>query len=110
MAESDYVQVITTAGSAEEADRLSAGLVERNLAACVQVSGPITSRYRWRGELEVDEEWWCVAKSERRLFPEIERAIEEIHSYDEPEIVAVPVAEGSAGYLGWISEQLHGAR
>jgi periplasmic divalent cation tolerance protein len=102
----DYVQVLTTAGSEEEADRIGAALIEARLAACVQVVGPIVSRYRWRGELEQAREWQCLAKTEARLFPEIEAAIRAAHSYEEPEIIAIPILAASAGYLAWISDSL----
>jgi periplasmic divalent cation tolerance protein len=103
---SEYVQVLTTAGSEEEAKRISEVLVERRLAACVQVAGPIVSRYRWQGEIEEAREWQCLAKTEMERYPEVEAAIRELHSYDEPEIVATPIVAGSRGYLDWIGESL----
>ncbi len=95
----DHVQVLTTAGSEEEAARIASALVERRLAACVQVLGPIVSRYRWQGVVEEAEEWQCLAKTEAARYPEVEAAIRELHSYEEPEIVATPIVAGSAGYL-----------
>jgi periplasmic divalent cation tolerance protein len=105
----DYVHVLTTVGSAEEAERISAALVDRRLAACVQVIGPISSRYRWQGRVEEDREWQCLAKTEASRFPEVEATIREIHTYDEPEIIAVPIVAGSKGYLNWISENVRGS-
>lgn len=102
----DYLQVSTTAGSEDEAERIGAALVERRLAACVQVIGPISSRYRWQGEVETAREWICVAKTESSRYPELEAAIRELHSYEEPEIVATPIVAGSAGYLDWVGESL----
>jgi periplasmic divalent cation tolerance protein len=102
----EYLQVLTTAGSEEEAERISTLLVERRLAACVQVVGPISSRYRWRGEIEQEREWLCLAKTEASRYDEVEAAIREAHSYDEPEVVATPIVAGSEGYLAWISESL----
>lgn len=99
----DYVQVLTTVGSEDEARRLSEALVERRLAACVQVVGPITSRYRWRGAIEEAREWQCLAKTEQSRYPAVEAAIRELHSYEEPEILSIPVLDGSAGYLRWVS-------
>lgn len=101
-----YVQVLTTAASEAEAEKIGAALVERRLAACVQTIGPITSRYRWQGKIEQAEEWQCLAKTEAGRYPEVEEAIREIHSYEEPEILAIPVLAGSKGYLGWISENV----
>lgn len=102
----DHVQVLTTAGSEEEARRIAAALVERRLAACVQIAGPIASRYRWRGAVEEAEEWQCLAKTEAGRYAELEAAIRELHSYEEPEIVAMPIVAGSEGYLGWVSAEV----
>ena len=102
----DHVQVLTTVGSEEDAERISAALVERRLAACVQTLGPIASRYRWQGAVETAREWQCLAKTEASRYPEVESAIRELHPYDEPEILATPIVAGSAGYLAWVSESL----
>jgi periplasmic divalent cation tolerance protein len=102
----EYVQVATTVESEEDAERIGAALVERRLAACVQVLGPIVSRYRWQGEVERAREWQCLAKTEASRYPQVEAAIRELHSYDEPEIVATPIVAGSKGYLDWISDSL----
>jgi periplasmic divalent cation tolerance protein len=102
----EYLQVQTTAGSEQEAERIAAALVERRLAACVQVLGPIASRYRWRGAVEEAQEWLCLAKTAASRYPELEAAIGELHSYEEPEIVAVPIVAGSAGYLAWLGESV----
>ena len=98
----DCVQVLTTAGSEEEAERIAELLVERRLAACVQVVGPIASRYRWQGAIEEEREWQCLAKTTRAAYDAVEAAIREAHSYEEPEIIAIPIVAGSAGYLAWI--------
>lgn len=103
---SDYVQVLTTVSSEEEAGRIAGVLVERRLAACVQVVGPIVSRYRWRGAIEEEREWQCLAKTTRAAYDAVEAAIREAHSYDEPEIIATPIVAGSAGYLAWIEENV----
>ncbi|HEU4706235.1 MAG TPA: divalent-cation tolerance protein CutA [Solirubrobacterales bacterium] len=102
----DYVQILTTAGSEEEAGRIAALLVERRLAACVQVVGPVASRYRWQGAVEEAHEWQCLAKTTRAAYEAAEAAIREAHSYEEPEIVAIPILAGSAGYLAWIDENV----
>jgi len=103
---SDHVQVLTTAGSEEEAGRIAELLVERKLAACVQVVGPVVSRYRWQGAIEEEREWQCLAKTTRAAYDAVEAAIREIHSYDEPEIIATPIVAGSAGYLAWIENEV----
>jgi periplasmic divalent cation tolerance protein len=102
----DHIQVLTTAGSSEEAERIAATLVERRLAACVQTVGPVRSRYRWQGEIEEAEEWQCLVKTEASRYEEVEAAVRELHSYEEPEIVALPIVAGSAGYLGWVSAEV----
>jgi len=102
----EYLQVLTTAGSEREAHEIAAALIERRLAACVQISGPIASVYRWQGEIENAEEWHCLVKTAASHWDAVEAAIRELHSYEEPEIVATPIAAGSAGYLRWIDESL----
>lgn len=100
-----HIQVLTTAGSEAEAAAIADVLIERRLAACVQVLGPISSTYRWQGEIERAQEWQCLAKTGAPLYPEVEAAIREAHSYDEPEIVAIPILRGSPGYLAWIDRE-----
>ncbi len=102
----DHLQVLTTVGSEEDAERISTALVERRLAACVQTLGPIASRYRWQGKVETAREWQCLAKTDAARYPEVEAAIRKLHPYDEPEIVATPIVAGSAGYLAWLSENV----
>lgn len=102
----DYVQVLTTAGSEEEAEQIAATLLEKRLVACVQLVGPLTSHYRWRGKLEREREWQCLAKTEAAHYEAVEAEIRSVHSYEEPEILAIPVLAGSAGYLAWISENV----
>jgi len=101
--------VTTATSSEEEAQRIAAALVERRLAACVQVLGPIESHYRWRDKAEQAREWLCLAKTEASRYPELEATIGELHSYEEPELVATPIVAGSRGYLDWIGESLGGA-
>jgi periplasmic divalent cation tolerance protein len=102
----DHLQVLTTIDSEEAAERISAALVERRLAACVQVLGPIASTYRWQGEVQRAREWMCVAKTTAERYPEVEAAIRDLHPYDEPEIVATPIVAGSKGYLGWLAHNV----
>jgi periplasmic divalent cation tolerance protein len=98
------LQVLTTTGSEQEAEAIATLLVERRLAACVQVAGPVASTYRWQGEVEREREWQCLIKTTAPLYPEVEAAIRAAHSYDEPEIVATPIVAGSPGYLSWIDK------
>lgn len=101
--------VMTTTATAKEADAIAAALVERQLAACVQIVGPVTSVYRWQGAVERSEERLLLVKTTAHAFPRVEAAIQELHSYDCPEIVALPIDAGSADYLAWLREQVGGA-
>lgn len=99
-----YAQVTTTTESKADAQSLAGAIVESSLAACVQIIGPITSTYRWRGKIETAEEWLCVIKSKGELYEELEGAIRAVHAYQEPEIIATKIVKGSAGYLAWLDE------
>jgi periplasmic divalent cation tolerance protein len=102
----EHIQVITTVETEEDARRIASALVEGRLAACVQVLGPITSTYRWRGTIETAGEWQCVAKTRADLFARVEEAIVRLHPYEVPEILAVPIVAESAGYGRWLDEQV----
>ncbi len=99
------VQIMTTAPSRQEAQRLADLLVERRLAACVQVVGPIHSTYHWQGSIERSEEWLCLAKSQAADFPRVEQTIRAAHSYETPEIVALPIVAASEQYLAWLTAE-----
>lgn len=103
---SDYLQVVTTTPSREMALAIAQALVERHLAACVQLSGPIDSVYRWQDQIESSQEWVCAVKTRGDCFSEVERVIGELHSYDTPEIIATPIVAGSAKYLSWLDAQV----
>jgi periplasmic divalent cation tolerance protein len=105
---SDFIQVSTTAPSKEEADRIAQILVERRLAACVQVMGPIESHYRWKGSLERSAEWLCLVKTTRGNYAAVEAAIRASHPYEVPEIIACPIESGSEGYLAWLRAETAG--
>lgn len=105
----DKILVSATCGSAEEARKLARMLVEERLAACVQVVPRIRSIYRWRGAVEESDEWLLLAKSRRDLFEELRRRLRASHSYELPEIVALPVVDGDPDYLAWIDAGLRGA-
>lgn len=98
----DCVQVTTTTARREDAERIAGELLEARLAACVQIAGPIESRYRWKGEIETAREWLCLIKTAAARFPEVERAIRAVHPYETPEIVETAISAGSAAYLEWI--------
>lgn len=100
----EVIVVTTTVADRADAERIAAALVAKGLAACVQVSGPIESTFRWKGQIETAQEWVCAIKTRHDRYHDVERAIRELHSYEEPEIVAVPVVAGSRGYLRWLIE------
>ena len=102
----DYIQAYTTTASREDAQNIADALVERRLAGCVQIVGPIISTYRWQGKIDHVDEWLCVIKSAQHLYDELERTIAAHHPYDTPEIIAVPMVAGSQGYLQWLSQEL----
>ena len=102
----DKIVVLCTCGSAEEAERISGGLVEAKVAACANIVPGLTSVYRWKGALERSSEWLLIIKSRRELFPRLRAEIEKLHSYEVPEIIALPLAAGDAAYLNWIGAQL----
>ena len=102
----EYIQVATTTDSQSAAQSIATALVERRLAACVQISGPIESVYRWQGKVEKAQEWHCAVKTRNGLFEDVAQVIGEIHSYDCPEIVATPLAHVSDAYGWWLDEQL----
>ncbi|MCG8586812.1 MAG: divalent-cation tolerance protein CutA, partial [Pirellulales bacterium] len=91
----DYIQVTTTVDHREHAERMADMLVERRLAACVQIVGPIRSVYHWQDKVESANEFLCQAKTRRALYDKIEAAIRELHTYDEPEIIATEIIDGS---------------
>jgi len=99
------LQIVTTTEQKEEAVRIARALVERRLAACVQIVGPVTSIYRWRGTIEEAQEWQCWAKCQADDYGEVESAITALHPYDEPEVLATPVVAGSGSYLKWLMEE-----
>jgi periplasmic divalent cation tolerance protein len=103
---SQALVVLTTTSTRDEADRIAAALVERQLAACVQIVGPIASVYRWQGQVEQSQEWFCLIKSDERHYPALEAAIIELHSYEVPEVLVLPVSGGSTRYLEWLSASL----
>ncbi len=102
----DFIQVSTALPHREDAEPLARVLVERRLAACVQVIGPVSSTYWWQGKIETAEEWLCLIKSRASLFDLLESAIREIHPYETPEIVALPIVSGSKDYLMWLGTEL----
>ncbi|MFA6448098.1 MAG: divalent-cation tolerance protein CutA [bacterium] len=104
----DYCAVYITAGGEEEAERIASLLVEKRLAACVTRVGPIQSVYRWKGAVESAAEVLLIAKTKVSTFEALRVAVRAAHSYEVPEIVALPLSDGDADYLRWIEENAAG--
>ena len=98
--------VITNAPDREVAGRIAQALVDKRLAACVNVLGACTSVYRWQGEVEHADEIPMLIKTRSARYPEVEATIRQLHPYELPEILAVEAAAGLAGYLDWIGESV----
>lgn len=102
----EFIQIITTTETEETAEKIADSLVRNRHAACVQVVGPITSTYSWKGSVEKATEWLCLIKTRRSQYENVESLIRRIHTYQIPEILAVPVIDGSEDYLSWVDEAL----
>ncbi|MBI4863170.1 MAG: divalent-cation tolerance protein CutA [Candidatus Riflebacteria bacterium] len=96
--------VLSTVGSADEAQRLATALVEERLVACGNAVGPITSTYRWKGKLCCEPEFLLILKTRRDRLGELVARLKSLHSYECPEILALPVEAGFKGYLSWLVE------
>jgi periplasmic divalent cation tolerance protein len=99
-------QVTTTLPERAAADRLAAVLVEERWAACAQVGGPVESTYWWQGRVERATEWYCHLKTTLARAPGLSARLRELHPYDTPEIIAVPIVGGDPEYLQWIAESV----
>ncbi|OLP16793.1 divalent-cation tolerance protein CutA [Leptolyngbya sp. 'hensonii'] len=102
---SAYCIVLVTTSSRQEAETIGSALVEARLAACVSLT-PVHSIYTWQGEVHRDDEWQLMIKSEASRFEELAALVRSRHSYDVPEIIALPLIAGSPPYLQWISDQV----
>ncbi len=105
-----YCLIITTTSKEEEALKLARALVEMRLVACAQVLGPITSVYIWQSKKETSREWLCFFKIREELFLQIQGEIKKLHSYTVPEIISLPITEGSKDYFDWIDMVLSGIK
>ena len=98
--------VLTTCGSLEEARSIAQTLVERQLAACVNIAPQIESVYRWQGEVETATEWLLLIKTTAEAFDRLRETLSELHTYELPECIAIAVEDGSAAYLEWIGQSV----
>jgi len=101
---SETVVILVTCGSEEEAVKISNALVEERLAACVNLISPVRSIYRWEEKICDEKEWLLIIKTQRKRFQEIETRVKSLHSYSVPEIISLPIVEGSSSYLNWLME------
>ena len=104
--EADFFLVVTTTDSRKAADSLARALVEKRLAACVQVDGPLTSFYRWDGEMECSTEYRVSVKTTASARQQVMDSIGQLHSYDVPQVICLPIVAGEAKYLGWIEAEV----
>ena len=104
------IVVLVTVGSEQEAETIATALLEERLAACVNVTSPIRSLYRWEGRIADDREWQMVIKTQARLFEALAARIRALHSYDVPEIIALPVLAGITDYVDWIQNETKSER
>jgi len=101
-----FIQVITTTEMREDAERIARSLVEMRLAGCVQILGPMTSIYHWKGKIETAGEWLCLIKTSEDRYAMVEQTIRSLHPYETPEIIALPITLGSRDYLEWLRDGL----
>ena len=101
----DFVVVLITAPNEEDAAKMANDLVASRLAACVSIIKNIRSIYRWQGKIEDESEVLMLVKTRKEHFKDLEKRVRELHPYEVPEIIALPIIEGFEGYLGWLKEE-----
>ncbi len=102
----EYIQVFITINEKEKAKDIARTLLDKRLAACVQISGPVTSLYRWEGKIAEEEEWLLIIKSNEEHYDALEAQVKKIHEYEVPEILALMIEKGNEDYLNWLSREL----
>ncbi len=103
-----YVVVVVTTSSREEANKIVNALLDEKLIACANIFGPVSSSFWWQGKIDKAEEYLVFMKTEAELFEKITSCIKRLHSYEVPEIIALPIVKGFKPYLEWISNTLAG--
>ncbi len=98
--------ILTTASSRDEAQKIARALVDRRFAACVNILGPMDSVYRWNDAVETAQEYLLLIKTTAEMFSDVKDAIAELHSYELPECIALPIEAGSEEYLNWIADSV----
>ena len=104
-----YIVVFVTASSVEEGQKIGRTLVEERLVACINIISPIQSIFHWQGKVSDERETLLMAKTKEPLFNDIVVRVKQLHSYKVPEIIAIPIIDGSQDYLNWVSEETKGA-
>ena len=102
----DKIVVLSTCESSDEATKIARHLVEKRVAACVNIVPGARSIYRWKGAIEEAGEFVLLIKTRRDLFPHLRAELEKIHSYEVPEAIALPIVDGSEAYLGWLDREV----
>jgi periplasmic divalent cation tolerance protein len=101
--ENSYIVVMVTTANKEEAEKIAQRLLEAKLIACANIFGPVQSRFLWSGKIDVAEEYLVIMKSRRDLFGKLSETVKALHSYEVPEIIALPLVAGSKAYLSWLA-------
>ena len=101
----EYIIVLITAPNEEESARIGHALIGERLAACVNIIRSVRSIYRWQGRIEDESEVLMVVKTKRTLFERLQGRVKELHTYEVPEIIGLPVIEGSKQYLDWLGQE-----
>jgi periplasmic divalent cation tolerance protein len=104
----EKIVVLSNCGSEEEARRVARALVEARFAACVNIVPGIRSIYHWKGSVQEEGEWMLVIKSTRAMFEQLSAQLKKIHSYEVPEVLAIPVVDGDPSYLEWMDRAISG--
>jgi periplasmic divalent cation tolerance protein len=104
---SEFIMVYVTAASKVEAEKIACTLLEERIVVCVNILGPVTSRFHWAGKIDLVEEYLLIMKTATCLFSGLEKRVRELHSYEVPEIVAVSIVEGSKSYFDWMISVLN---
>lgn len=102
----DFIQVFVSCESRQQAKTMVDSLLEAHIIACAQILPKIESFYHWQGQIERSEECLLILKSTGAQFPALQQLVNDLHSYDIPEVVAVPIVAGSPDYLKWINEHV----
>jgi periplasmic divalent cation tolerance protein len=104
--QNEYVIVMVTSANKQEAENITQQLLKKQFIACANITGPVTSLFRWSGKIEKAKEYLVFMKSRKDLFKNLTETVKTLHSYEVPEIIALPIVEGSEAYLGWLESRL----